>query len=460
MTRKFAIVCSLLMLGGCIAENPDSLAPDETSDGTPEVGEGTDTNASALNYNPGSGWTQVWGDEFDGSSLNGAYWNVLTSDFDPVTNNCNFGTGELEFPRAQNVAINSGKLIISAQRTYDNPSDSRCTGYGPRSFYSGRIHTKGKVEKRYGKIVASIKVPSGYGMWPAFWTLGGNVSSVGWPSCGEIDILEWKSTEPTWMKSATHWFNGGDAHWGTGASGNYNLADSFHLYEVEWTPSNMIFRLDGNIVANSPYYHNESEFQQNHYLLLNLAIGGNWYGYPNPASIDLPAGVTKTMEVEFVRWYQQGVAQPGGPVALTNPSFEAGMNGWSTWSPNGTGNAAYSETYNGGRSGSYHLTHWTNGSPFEAWTYQQRSGLASGNYKVRAWVRKGGGFNIARLQAKTSAQGAPAYTDLGTYGNWTLVETPPISVTGGYLEFGFHTRLSSGNSANYIHMDDVELIKL
>jgi hypothetical protein len=147
-------------------------------------------------------------------------------------------------------------------------------------------------------------------------------------------------------------------------------------------------------------------------------------------------------------------------VSLTNPGFESDMTGWATWSPNATEAADFSETHNGGHSGAYHLTHWNNASPFEVWTYQGRSGLATGNYKVRAWVRKAGGFDIARLQAKTCASCAPVFTDLGTYGSWTLVETPAIYVSGGYLELGFHTRASVGNPANFIHMDDVELIRL
>lgn len=411
---------------------------------------------SELDYNPGAGWNLVWADEFDGTSLSAANWTVLTSNFDPVTNNCNFGTGELEFPRSQNVVVGGGKLSLLAQRTGDNPSDSRCTGYGPRSFYSGRIHSKGKVEKTYGKLVASIKIPSGYGMWPAFWTLGANIAGTGWPSCGEIDIVEWQSTAPTWMKSAVHFYHGGQADWGTGENGGYNLADSFHTYEVEWTASSLIFRLDGTHVGTT-FAHNEPAFQRAHYILLNLALGGNFYGNPSAASVDLPWGATKSMDIEWVRWYQQGGPAPG--ITLTNPGFESGLAGWATWTPNGTAAAAITETYNGAHSGSYHLTHWST-SPFETWTYQTISGLPSGNYKVRAWVRKGGSFNISRLQAKTCGGCAPTYTDLGTYGSFTLIETPAIAVTAGYLEFGFHTQALTGNGANFIHMDDVTLVKL
>lgn len=450
VSLSLATVC-LSMLAGCTSEI-----------GEPDEDESTASREDAeMSYNPGAGWTLDWSDEFNGTSLNTANWTALTSNYDPVTNNCNFGTEELEYPRASNVTVGSGKLIISAQRTSNSPSASQCTGYGGRSFYSGRIHSKGKVERRYGKLSASIKVPSGYGMWPAFWTLGANINSTTnpWPSSGEIDILEWKSTEPTWMKSAVHWYNGGHASWGTGANRGASLADSFHIYEVEWTASSIVFRLDGSIVSTNTFNHNESEFQQNHYILLNLAIGGNWYGNPSAASIALPSGVTKTMEVEWVRWYQKGTT-PTPPPSVTNGSFENGMTGWTSWSPNGTGAASFSETYNGAKQGSYHLTHWSNNTPFEVWTYQPRTGLANGKYKVRGWVRKGGNFDFSRLQVKTCSSCAVSAKTLGSYGSWTQVETPVVNVTNGYLEFGLHTKASVGNSANFTHLDGVELILL
>lgn len=183
-----------------------------------------------------------------------------------------------------------------------------------------------------------------------------------------------------------------------------------------------------------------------------IYLGVHW-------TMDSDQGAKVGEEIARLTFAKQ-LRRSGESIPLTNPSFESGMTGWTTWSANGTAAAAFTETFNGAHTGTQHLTHWTKGSPFEVWTYQTKSGLASGNYKVRAWVRKGGDFHLARLQAKTSGEGAPTYTDLGTYDAWTLVETPPIAVSGGYLEFGFHSRRMPGNSVNYIHMDDVELIKL
>lgn len=183
-----------------------------------------------------------------------------------------------------------------------------------------------------------------------------------------------------------------------------------------------------------------------------IYLGVHW-------TMDADQGAKVGEEIARLTFAKQ-LLRSGGSIPLTNPSFESGMKGWATWTPNGTAVAAFTETFNGAHTGTQHLTHWTKGSSFEVWTYQIKSGLASGNYKVRAWVRKGGRFNLARLQAKTSPEGAPTYTDLGTYEGWTLVETPAIAVSGGYLELGFHSQLTPGDSASFIHMDDVELIKL
>jgi len=146
----------------------------------------------------------------------------------------------------------------------------------------------------------------------------------------------------------------------------------------------------------------------------------------------------------------------GNNPTVTNAGFESGTSGWNTWSPNGTQGAAFAETYNGGYNSANHLTHYSPGA-FETWTYQTVSGISNGNYRVRAWVRKGGDFGFSRLQAKTCADCTPAATNLGTYGNWTQLETPTIAVTAGYLEFGLHTQAFTGSS--FVHLDDVQIIR-
>lgn len=148
--------------------------------------------------------------------------------------------------------------------------------------------------------------------------------------------------------------------------------------------------------------------------------------------------------------------QPPPPPTVVNAGFESGMTGWNTWSPDGTAGAAFTETYNGGYNSPYHLTHYSPGA-FETWTYQMLYNIPNGNYRVRAWVRKGGDFHFSRLQAKVCAECTPAATELGTYGNWTQLETPTIAVTAGYIEFGLHTKATSGSS--YVHLDDVQVIR-
>ncbi|SEL95648.1 hypothetical protein SAMN05444354_11026 [Stigmatella aurantiaca] len=151
-----------------------------------------------------------------------------------------------------------------------------------------------------------------------------------------------------------------------------------------------------------------------------------------------------------------GTTPPTNNPAVTNAGFESGMSGWNTWSPNNTAGAAFTETYNGGYNSAYHLTHYSPGA-FETWTYQTVSGIPNGNYRVRAWVRKGGDFGFSRLQAKTCASCSPAATNLGTYSSWTQLETPTLSVTNGYLEFGLHTQAFTGSS--FVHLDDVQIIR-
>ena len=181
---------------------------------------------------------------------------------------------------------------------------AREESFGGSDYTSARITTQNKFDVKYGRIEASIKLPYGQGMWPAFWMLGANFSSVGWPQCGEIDIMEMvggTSGDKT-TYCTLHWDNAGEhAQYGESYSiGSGVLADDFHVYAVEWNEQHIRGFIDETeyfVIDITPT--ELSEFHNNFFIILNLAVGGNWPGPPN-ASTEFP----QTMQVDYVRVYQ------------------------------------------------------------------------------------------------------------------------------------------------------------
>ncbi len=175
-----------------------------------------------------------------------------------------------------------------------------------RPYTSARLETKGKFEQRYGRIEARIRIPSGQGMWPAFWMLGNDIDKAGWPACGEIDIMENIGKEPSTVHGTLH----GVGYTPAGVSAAFTLpdgkkfADDFHVFAAEWEPRQIRFYVDGVLYATDipenapagaiwPFEHPE-------FLLLNLAVGGEWPGYPNDKT-HLP----QQMLVDYVRVYEK-----------------------------------------------------------------------------------------------------------------------------------------------------------
>ncbi|MGC8595568.1 MAG: family 16 glycosylhydrolase [Candidatus Kryptoniota bacterium] len=240
----------------------------------------------------------VWSDEFSGTTLDLSKWSY------EIGNGSNgWGNNELEYytSRSQNVSVGNGYLAITAQKE----------SYSGFNYTSARIKTQGKFSFKYGKAEARIKLPYGNGMWPAFWMLGDNISTVGWPSCGEIDIMEMiggtgVGNTGTQLSDSTvygtlHWNQNGHVQSGGKISlRSGRFADEFHLFGVIWTPQNVKFYVDSTI-----YYQVDissagmSAFQNNFFLILNLAVGGNWPGYPNSSTV-----FPQTMLVDYVRVYQ------------------------------------------------------------------------------------------------------------------------------------------------------------
>ena len=239
-------------------------------------------------------WKLVWSDEFNGPANtlpDAAKW---TYDLGAG----GWGNQELEIYTRQpeNTSLDGeGHLIIRAIKT-DNGR-----------YTSARLKTQGKIGVKFGRIAVRMKIPRGQGMWPAFWMLGDNIKSAGWPACGEIDVMENIGKEPSTVHGTIH----GPGYSGSkGISYKYSLpdgrslADDFHVYSAEWSSKSITFFLDGKPYGTvtpvdlPPGAH--WVYDQPFFLLLNLAVGGAWPGNP-----DATTRFPQTLTVDWVRVWQR-----------------------------------------------------------------------------------------------------------------------------------------------------------
>jgi beta-glucanase (GH16 family) len=244
-------------------------------------------------------WDLVWSDEFNGTSVNTSNWSFETG-------GGGWGNSELEYyTSGANATVSGGVLTITARRE----SGGFSCWYGPCQYTSARMNTRGKHEFTYGRIEARMALPMGQGLWPAFWALGSNIGSVGWPACGETDIMEHINRE-TLTHGTIHWDAGGHASYG----GSSSVPDptAFHVYAIEWTPASIKWFVDGvqYVEANILNSINSTEeFHRPFFILLNLAVGGTWPGSPDGAT-----AFPSRLQVDYVRVYQQGA---GGAISPT-----------------------------------------------------------------------------------------------------------------------------------------------
>lgn len=202
-----------------------------------------------------------------------------------------WGNGELQTYTTANSFTENGSLIIEArEETLDN-----------RAYTSARMTTRGTVSIETGLLEVTAKMPEGKGLWPAIWLLGDNHFQVDWPDTGEIDIAEIKGSEPSVVHTTAHWsnFDGSHAYRGEETETGQSLADGFHVYGLEKTSTGLSWLLDGEVIytQNLDTYPGGSEFSEPFYLLLNLAVGGQWWdGNPDDTTI-FPA----RMEIDSVK---------------------------------------------------------------------------------------------------------------------------------------------------------------
>jgi LysM repeat protein len=237
-------------------------------------------NGGAAPSNAGSK-KLVWADEFNGNSVDFGKWKAEDGGNGWGNNELQYYTG-----RPANAYIKDGMLHIQALRE----------DWGGRQYTSARLITQGKYEFTFGKVEARIKVPDGQGTWPAFWMLGANIGQVGWPACGEIDIMETVGKDITNTHASTH-APGFDTTWHKTGD---KWSNDFHVYGVNWEKDQMEFYVDGQVVHKVGVQPGKSwPFNSPNFILLNLAIGGTWPGNPD-GSTTFP----KHMIVDYVRVYQ------------------------------------------------------------------------------------------------------------------------------------------------------------
>lgn len=239
---------------------------------------------TACNSGKESDWKLVWSDEFNNPGLpDTSNW---TNEVGFIRNN------ELQYytlRRVENSVVDEGNLLIIGRKEL----------YDSAGYTSASLTTDGKHSWTYGKIEARMKLPKGQGMWPAFWMLGQNIHQTGWPKCGEIDIMEHINSEDI-LYGTLHWDN--ENHVSSGSKTPCSVTE-FHNYAVEWAHDSIRWFLDGvryHGVCIKEGVSSTEEFHRPHYIILNLAIGGDWPQYP-----DETTQFPDTVFVDYVRVFQK-----------------------------------------------------------------------------------------------------------------------------------------------------------
>jgi len=236
-----------------------------------------------------SGWTLIWQDEFEGSALDPEKWVAEIGGH-------GWGNNEYQFytDRPENVRLEKGNLVIEARKEF----------FIRRHYMSGRIKTQGLFSFTYGRVEARMKLPYGQGIWPAFWMLGDNIDEVPWPLSGEIDIVEHIGKEPRRIYGTVH----GPGYSGSGGIGHFStlpensLQEEFHTFAIEWDPGEIRWFVDDEQFFKLTPEQVNKEWVYDHpfFILINLAVGGYWPGYPDESTV-FPQFLT----VDYVRVYQR-----------------------------------------------------------------------------------------------------------------------------------------------------------
>jgi beta-glucanase (GH16 family) len=257
------------------------------------------------------GWTLVWQDEFDGPEIDRTKWT-----FDIGGHGWGNNEWQTYTERPENARIEDGMLVIEAREEQ----------FVNRNYTSARMKTQGLHAWQYGRIEARMKLPYGQGIWPAFWMLGANIQQRPWPGSGEIDIMEYIGRDANRIYGTVH----GPGYSGGGGIGNHinmpagSVNENFHVYAIEWEENEIRWYVDDEqfFSLTSDAVRGEWVFNQPFFILINLAVGGAWPGYPNESTV-----FPQFLLVDYVRVYQRadGVVGKigGGPIHIGDMVLEA-----------------------------------------------------------------------------------------------------------------------------------------
>ncbi|GAA0894773.1 hypothetical protein GCM10009122_44540 [Fulvivirga kasyanovii] len=351
-------------------------------------------------------WQLVWQDEFT---------NGISSDwvFEIGNGSSGWGNNELQYYRRENATVQNGQLVITAKRE----------NFGGFNYTSARMKTQGRKSFRYGKIEARIAIPSSLGLWPAFWMLGNNITSVGWPACGEIDIMEHVNTSPD-VHGTIHWqdHNGNYASYGGHTATNVT---NYHVYSIEWNENSIKWFVDGqqyHIVDISNGVNGTSEFHNEYFILLNMAVGGNWPGF-NVDNNALPA----SMYVDYVRVYQGGGSN----------NFSVFREAEQYSSMSGVQTEATSDAGGGQNVGWIDTGDWM--------AYNSINIPSSGYYTVEYRVASVNGGQLSLdLNGGATVLGSRGIPATGGWQNWTTV-SHSVYINAGTYNFGIYAQSGGWN---------------
>ena len=263
-------------------------------------------------------YTLVWNEDFTDATLDRNVWNI-------EVNGDGGGNNELQYYCEKGVTLDveptTGKRCLVLTATKEDYKGKKCT--------SGRVNTKNNLYYTFGKIEARIKFPNtANGLWPAFWQMGNDFDQVGWPRCGETDLIELghsngfkNGTQDRYFNGALHLGSAWNTVWSDAQSTThpYSVEDTFHIITMEWTPTSITMymdkdahpelepyfyaKLEGNDDAN---YNRELVFGKPNFIIANLAVGGNFPGIHNISGITALANESRSMYIDWIRIYQQG----------------------------------------------------------------------------------------------------------------------------------------------------------